>query len=41
MTKLSYLETTSYHNNSVNFLVNELNHQLSLTFLIRAISYVI
>ena len=25
MTKRGYLETTSYHNNSVNFLVNELN----------------
>ena len=32
--KCGYLETTSYHNNSVNFLVNELTNQLSMTFLV-------
>ena len=41
MTKCGYLETTSYHNNSVNFLVNEFNQSAFNDILVRAISYVI
>ena len=41
MAKCGYLETTSYHNNSVNFLVNEFNQSAFNDILVSAISYVI